>query len=79
MKIHRELQLKEGWFKAILCALASSSPVKQVFKELEFLGWYTTGGPPDPSDIHVHKQVYMLPHVRAGGQRIEDEEKKDGH
>jgi len=28
-----------------------------VFKELEFLGWYTTGGPPDPSDIHVHKQV----------------------
>ncbi|KFO36841.1 COP9 signalosome complex subunit 6 [Fukomys damarensis] len=31
--------------------------VKQVFKELEFLGWYTTGGPPDPSDIHVHKQV----------------------
>ncbi|XP_045427602.1 COP9 signalosome complex subunit 6 isoform X3 [Pipistrellus kuhlii] len=30
---------------------------KQVFKELEFLGWYTTGGPPDPSDIHVHKQL----------------------
>ncbi|KAM6289212.1 LOW QUALITY PROTEIN: COP9 signalosome complex subunit 6, partial [Aegotheles albertisi] len=26
-------------------------------RELEFLGWYTTGGPPDPSDIHVHKQV----------------------
>ncbi|XP_062460253.1 COP9 signalosome complex subunit 6 [Pezoporus occidentalis] len=30
---------------------------KQVFKELEFLGWYTTGGPPEPPDIHVHKQV----------------------
>uniref|UniRef100_A0A8C5MZK5 COP9 signalosome complex subunit 6 n=1 Tax=Leptobrachium leishanense TaxID=445787 RepID=A0A8C5MZK5_9ANUR len=30
---------------------------KQVFKEMEFLGWYTTGGTPDPSDIHVHKQV----------------------
>ncbi|XP_032074561.1 COP9 signalosome complex subunit 6 [Thamnophis elegans] len=30
---------------------------KQVFKDLEFLGWYTTGGPPDQSDIHVHKQV----------------------
>uniref|UniRef100_H3AAQ8 COP9 signalosome complex subunit 6 n=1 Tax=Latimeria chalumnae TaxID=7897 RepID=H3AAQ8_LATCH len=29
---------------------------KQVFKDLEFLGWYTTGGPPDQSDIHVHKQ-----------------------
>ncbi|CAO2630251.1 COP9 signalosome complex subunit 6 [Lemmus lemmus] len=36
---------------------------KQVFKELEFLGWYTTGGPPDPSDIHVHKQVYRLNQV----------------
>lgn len=32
-------------------------PVKQVFKELEFLGWYTTGGPPEPADINVHKQV----------------------
>ncbi|XP_061485298.1 COP9 signalosome complex subunit 6-like isoform X2 [Rhineura floridana] len=31
--------------------------LKQVFKELGFLGWYTTGGPPDQSDIHVHKQV----------------------
>lgn len=31
--------------------------VKQVFKDMEFLGWYTTGGPPDPSDIHIHKQV----------------------
>uniref|UniRef100_A0A8C6KF97 COP9 signalosome complex subunit 6 n=1 Tax=Nothobranchius furzeri TaxID=105023 RepID=A0A8C6KF97_NOTFU len=30
---------------------------KQVFKEMEFLGWYTTGGPPDQSDIHIHKQV----------------------
>lgn len=30
---------------------------KQVFKELEFLGWYTTGGPPEPADINVHKQV----------------------
>uniref|UniRef100_A0A8C3H6B1 COP9 signalosome complex subunit 6 n=1 Tax=Chrysemys picta bellii TaxID=8478 RepID=A0A8C3H6B1_CHRPI len=30
---------------------------KQVFKDMEFLGWYTTGGPPDQSDIHVHKQV----------------------
>lgn len=31
--------------------------VKQVFKDMEFLGWYTTGGPPDQSDIHIHKQV----------------------
>lgn len=31
--------------------------VKQVFKDMEFLGWYTTGGVPDQSDIHIHKQV----------------------
>ncbi|ROL53577.1 COP9 signalosome complex subunit 6 [Anabarilius grahami] len=31
--------------------------VKQVFKDMEFLGWYTTGGAPDQSDIHIHKQV----------------------
>uniref|UniRef100_A0A8C7DS50 COP9 signalosome complex subunit 6 n=1 Tax=Oncorhynchus kisutch TaxID=8019 RepID=A0A8C7DS50_ONCKI len=30
---------------------------KQVFKDMEFLGWYTTGGPCDQSDIHIHKQV----------------------
>ncbi|TNN73080.1 COP9 signalosome complex subunit 6 [Liparis tanakae] len=30
---------------------------KQVFKEMEFLGWYTTGGPPEASDIHIHKQL----------------------
>ena len=31
---------------------------KQVFKELECWGWYTTGGPPDPLAIQVHKQVW---------------------
>uniref|UniRef100_A0A8C9SU24 COP9 signalosome complex subunit 6 n=1 Tax=Scleropages formosus TaxID=113540 RepID=A0A8C9SU24_SCLFO len=30
---------------------------KQVFKDMEFLGWYTTGGSPDQSDIYIHKQV----------------------
>uniref|UniRef100_A0A8C7DMN1 COP9 signalosome complex subunit 6 n=1 Tax=Oncorhynchus kisutch TaxID=8019 RepID=A0A8C7DMN1_ONCKI len=34
---------------------------KQVFKDMEFLGWYTTGGPCDQSDIHIHKQVGRLP------------------
>ncbi|NXH59962.1 CSN6 protein, partial [Rhabdornis inornatus] len=34
---------------------------KQVFKDLEFLGWYTTGGPPEPADIHVHKQFWGVP------------------
>ncbi len=32
-------------------------PVKQVFSEMDFLGWYTTGEGPDGSDIHVHKQI----------------------
>jgi len=30
---------------------------KQVFEDLEFLGWYTTGGSPNDSDLHVHKQI----------------------
>ncbi|XP_071498445.1 COP9 signalosome complex subunit 6-like [Diadema setosum] len=30
---------------------------KQVFKDLEFLGWYTTGGAPNEADIKVHKQI----------------------
>lgn len=38
-----------------------------MFKDLEFLGWYTTGGPPDQSDIHVHKQVSGSERGRGGG------------
>ncbi|CAH1781828.1 unnamed protein product [Owenia fusiformis] len=30
---------------------------KQVFSELDFLGWYTTGNAPTESDIKVHRQV----------------------
>ncbi|ODM93919.1 COP9 signalosome complex subunit 6 [Orchesella cincta] len=30
---------------------------KQVFSEMDFLGWYTTGDVPSPADIHVHKQI----------------------
>lgn len=33
---------------------------KQVFKDLEFLGWYTTGGPADERDIKVHKQICQI-------------------
>ncbi len=42
-----------------LCVCVTGFPpsVKQVFKDMEFLGWYTTGGAPDQSDIHIHKQV----------------------
>jgi COP9 signalosome complex subunit 6 len=30
---------------------------KQVFQDLDFLGWYTTGGSPTSTDIAVHKQI----------------------
>nr|CAB3232920.1 COP9 signalosome complex subunit 6 [Phallusia mammillata] len=30
---------------------------KQVFKDLDFLGWYTTGGAPNESDVKIHKQI----------------------
>jgi len=30
---------------------------KQVFQDLDFLGWYTTGGTPTSADIAVHKQI----------------------
>uniref|UniRef100_A0A1B6GFA5 COP9 signalosome complex subunit 6 n=1 Tax=Cuerna arida TaxID=1464854 RepID=A0A1B6GFA5_9HEMI len=30
---------------------------KQVFSEMDFLGWYTTGDAPDDSDIKIHKQI----------------------
>lgn len=33
---------------------------KQVFKDLEFLGWYTTGNEPNESDINVHKQICVI-------------------
>ncbi|WAR22181.1 CSN6-like protein [Mya arenaria] len=33
---------------------------KQVFSDMEFLGWYTTGGPPTDADIHVHKQICTI-------------------
>lgn len=33
---------------------------KQVFSDLDFLGWYTTGDSPNESDIKVHKQVCVI-------------------
>lgn len=30
---------------------------KQVFSEMDFLGWYTTGDTPTESDIKVHRQI----------------------
>lgn len=40
-------QTKEGQFK-------------QVFSEMDFLGWYTTGDSPTPADIKVHKQIFQI-------------------
>ncbi|KAG4079277.1 hypothetical protein HA402_007000 [Bradysia odoriphaga] len=33
---------------------------KQVFSDLDFLGWYTTGDAPSEQDIHVHKQICQI-------------------
>jgi len=33
---------------------------KQVFKELDFLGWYTTGDSTTEADINVHKQICQI-------------------
>lgn len=33
---------------------------KQVFSDMEFLGWYTTGDKPGPEEIFVHKQIMEI-------------------
>lgn len=33
---------------------------KQVFSDLDFLGWYTTGEAPTDQDIKVHKQICLI-------------------
>ncbi|XP_064638940.1 COP9 signalosome complex subunit 6-like [Lineus longissimus] len=33
---------------------------KQVFSEMDFLGWYTTGEAPNEADIKVHKQISQI-------------------
>jgi len=33
---------------------------KQVFSEMEFLGWYSTGDGPTESDIKIHKQFFSI-------------------
>ena len=43
--------------------------VKQVFSDMDFLGWYTTGDAPTESDIHVHKQVNVL-YVRTYHKKL---------
>lgn len=32
-------------------------PVKQVFSDMDFLGWYTTGDTPTEREIAVHRQI----------------------
>lgn len=31
--------------------------VKQVFSDMDFIGWYTTGDTPSTGDIKIHKQI----------------------
>lgn len=33
---------------------------KQVFSDMDFLGWYTTGDVPNERDISVHKQLCII-------------------
>lgn len=32
----------------------------QVFSDLDFLGWYTTGESPTDKDINIHKQICQI-------------------
>jgi COP9 signalosome complex subunit 6 len=34
----------------------NSPPVRQVFKDFDFLGWYSTGPEPTAAEIYVHEQ-----------------------
>lgn len=39
---------------------AKEEQFRQVFKDLDFIGWYTTGGCADENDIKVHKQMAQI-------------------
>ena len=43
--------------QALICCVYL---VKQVFSDLDFLGWYTTGGTPNTNDITLHKQICTI-------------------
>jgi COP9 signalosome complex subunit 6 len=47
------------WFK-LHWSFLFVSKVKQVFADLDFLGWYTTGGVPSERDIFLHKQICTI-------------------
>lgn len=34
-----------------------SISVKQVFSDMDFIGWYITGDTPNSLDIKIHKQI----------------------
>nr|CAD7203143.1 unnamed protein product [Timema douglasi] len=33
---------------------------KQVFSDMEFLGWYTTGDQPNDEDLNIHRQICQI-------------------
>ena len=39
---------------------SSTNTVKQVFANMELLGWYTTGDVPTAEDTHFHGQVCLV-------------------
>ena len=64
------------WYLSLPSSLVSSThPVKQVFANMELLGWYTTGDVPTAEDTHFHEQVCLV--VRYRGRRRERGKKEE--
>lgn len=56
--------------------VSSTHPVKQVFANMELLGWYTTGDVPTAEDTHFHEQVCLV--VRYRGKEEGEREERGG-
>jgi len=39
---------------------AKEEQFRQVFKDLDFFGWYTTGGNPNVNDVKIHRQMSQI-------------------
>lgn len=53
-RVNRDIVINMDYYKT------KEEQFKQVFSEMDFLGWYTTGGPPNMSDIKVHRQMCRI-------------------
>lgn len=50
--------------------ISSTNTVKQVFANMELLGWYTTGDVPTAEDTHFHEQVCLVEKEGRDGKGI---------